>query len=148
MTTIHNEITIHAPVESVWQVLADLEQVQHYNPLVAHTKYISENKMGLGAARHCDFKPKGFSKERVIEFTSQEVIGFEIIESSFPMVFSRWRTILKPVEQGTLVSQDMEYQLKFGAIGGLMDVLIVRRKYKKILDDIFQGLKRYTEARQ
>ena len=72
-------------------------------------------------------------------------MGFEIIESSFPMVFSHWKTILKPIKGGTLVSQDMEYQLKFGILGNLMDALIVRRKYKKILDDIFNGLKRYAE---
>jgi len=146
MTKLHNEIKINAPVEKVWKILADLEQVQYYNPLVAHTKYVSENRLGIGATRHCDFKPKGFSKERVTEFKPQEVIGFEIIESSFPMVFTRWRTMLKPVDGGTLVSQDMEYQLKFGLLGSLMDVLIIRQKYGKILDDIFRGLKRYSET--
>lgn len=146
MAKLHNEITINAPVENVWRVLADLEQVQYYNPLVAKTRYISQNNEGIGATRYCDFKPKGFSKERVFEWKPNEVLGLEIVESSFPMTFSRWRTILKRVDVGTFVSQDMEYELKFGFLGKLLDVLVVGRKYKKVLDDIFEGLKRFVET--
>jgi hypothetical protein len=58
MTTLHHEVKINAAPEKVWAVLADLEAVQHYNPLVAHVRYTSENRESVGASRHCDFKPR------------------------------------------------------------------------------------------
>ena len=146
MTTIHNEVTINAPVQKVWKVLADLEQVQYYNPLVKHTVCISPNREGIGATRHCDFKPKGFSRERVFEFKEGEVIGLEIVNSSWPVTYCRWRTVLHPNGQGTLVVQDLEYQPKFGVLGKIMDAAVMHRKFGAILDDIFAGLKRYVET--
>jgi len=145
MTTLHHEIKINAPVEKVWQVLADLEQVQYYNPLVARTRYISPNREGVGAARHCDFKPKGFSNERVTEWAPNQLLGMEIIESSFPMRYTRWKTYLTKDGFGTRVIQDLEYEVKFGLLGKLLDVLFMRRKYGTVLAGIFNGLKNYLE---
>jgi len=145
MTTLHHEIVINAPVGKVWQVLADLEQVQYYNPLVARTHYVSANKEGVGAARHCDFKPKGFSNERVTEWAPNQLIGMEIFESSFPMRYTRWKTYLKKDGFGTRVTQDLEYEVKFGLFGKLLDALLMRKKYDTVLAGIFNGLKSYLE---
>lgn len=145
MTKLHHEIKINAPVEKVWQVLANLEAVQHYNPLVKGAHYVSPNKEGVGATRYCDFKPKGFSKERVIEWKPKEVLGLEIAESSWPMKFSRWWTRLKPEAGGTLVTQDLEYEVKWGVIGKIMNALMMRGKLDKVVAEVFQGLKQFVE---
>jgi len=146
MTKLHHEIVINAPSQNVWKVLADLEQVQYYNPLVAHTKYVSNHKEGIGAARHCDFKPNGFSDERVFEYKEGEVIGIEVVNSSWPMTYCRWRTVLKSEGQATRVSQDLEYEPKFGVLGKVMDAVAMRRKFDGILNGIFVGLKQYVET--
>jgi len=145
MTTIHNEIRINASPEQVWRVLANLEDVQHYNPLVAKTKYITDNKEGVGSARYCDFKPKGFSKERVTDWIPNKLLGMEVVESSFPMKYTSWKTNLITDGNGTLVSQDLEYEMKFGVLGKLLNALIMKKKYGSILQDIFVGLKKYVE---
>lgn len=145
MSKLHHEITIDAPVKRVWQVLADLEEVQHYNPLVAEARYVSSNKEGLGAARRCEFKPKGFSVERVIEWRPDELLGIELAETSWPLEFSQWRTKLSPEAGKTRVSQDLEYKLKWGIFGKLMDRIMMRRKMDQIVAEIFVGLKQFAE---
>jgi len=146
MTKLHHEVHIDAPVSAVWNVLADLEAVQYYNPLVAKATCTSENRQGVGAARHCDFKPSGFSKEQVFEFQEGKALGIEVVNSSWPVTYCRWRTVLTPDGQGTLVSQDLEYAPKFGVLGKIMDAVAMRRKFNGILNDIFAGLKKYVES--
>jgi ribosome-associated toxin RatA of RatAB toxin-antitoxin module len=145
MTTLHHEVRINAAPEKVWSVLADLEAVQYYNPLIAQTRYISVSREGVGASRHCDFKPKGFSKERVTDWVPNRLLGMEVVESSFPMAFTRWKTQLTEDGKGTLVTQDLEYEVKFGLLGKLMNVVMMKKKYDGILAEIFTGLKNHVE---
>jgi uncharacterized membrane protein len=145
MSKLHHETTIDAPVQRVWQVLANLEEVQHYNPLVTQTRYVSSNREGPGATRRCEFKPKGFSVERVIEWRPDEVLGIELIESSWPLKSSRWWTRLSPEGEKTRVSQDLEYEPKWGVLGKLMDAMMMRRKMDRTIADIFVGLKEFAE---
>lgn len=145
MTKLHHEIRIDAPAEKVWRVLADLEAVQHYNPMVAQARYTSSNREGVGASRHCDFKPKGFAKERVVGWEPGKAIAFEMDESSWPLVFMKWRTALTTAGSGTLLVQNMEYRFKLGPLGRLLDALVMRRKLDKGVAEILQALKQFVE---
>lgn len=145
MSKLHNTITINAPPEKVWDVLADLEAVQFYNPVVEHARYISPMKEGVGASRQCEMKPDGWVKERVVGWEPKEAITMELYESPWPVNFMRWRTSLVPENGGTRVSQNMEYELKFGPLGKLLDLIVMRRKLNKIIEDTFSNLKGYVE---
>lgn len=145
MTQLHHEIFINAAPEKVWAALANLETVEKYNPLVAKTYYTSDNRSGIGASRHCDFVPKGFSKERVTDWEAGRLLGLETTESSFPMKICRWKTHISPQGNGTFVSQDLEYSMKFGLLGNLLNALIMKKKYNDILGGIFDGLKKFVE---
>ncbi|MSP60402.1 MAG: hypothetical protein EXR72_08680 [Myxococcales bacterium] len=46
----------------------------------------------------------------------------------------------------TRIEQRMEYQLKYGPIGALMDALLVRRKWDAGIKGFFAGLQRYVET--
>lgn len=145
MTQLDHEIHIAAPPEKVWAVLADLEAVRHYNPGVKHARYTTAEREGVGAGRHCDIKPKGWFKERVIAWEPQKAITMELVESQWPLNFMRWRTAVTRDGAGTLVSQAMEYQVKFGLLGRLLDKLVMRRKLDQTLAEVFENLKRFVE---
>lgn len=146
MTVLTHEIQIDVPPERVWPVLADLEAVQHYNPGVARARYITGQREGIGASRQCDLRPKGWVKERVIGWEPNQAVTLELYESQWPVEFMRWRTAVRPESAGTRVTQRMEYRLKFGVLGRLMDVLIMRRKLDRTISEIFASLKRYIES--
>ncbi|MBI3992726.1 MAG: SRPBCC family protein, partial [Candidatus Lambdaproteobacteria bacterium] len=94
----------------------------------------------------CELKPKGWVEERVWAWNPPRAIGLEVAASEWPLVFMKWTTELQPEGAATAVSQELEYRLKFGLLGHLMDALMMRRKLDAGIDDIFAGLKRYVES--
>ena len=55
--------------------------------------------------------------------------------------------MLTPEGSGTRVDQIQDYALKYGAVGALLDLLVVRRKWDAGVKSFFAGLKKYVEAR-
>lgn len=148
MTTLRHQIRIEAPVEAVWHAIAgDLTAVQHYNQMVSSARFLGDKREGVGAARRCELKPKGFVEERVWEWTPKKAIGLEVAASEWPIVFMKWKTELADDGKATLVSQEMNYKLKFGPLGILMDALVMRRKLDGGIRDVFERLKSYVEKR-
>jgi ligand-binding SRPBCC domain-containing protein len=146
MGTLYHEIRINAPLEKVWSVLADLEAVQKYNPMVVSARYFSPNREGIGASRQCELKPKGYVKERVIGWEPKLTIILELYEHRWPIRSMRWRNALKPDSSGTLLTQRMEYRLKFGLLGKILDALMMRRMLDKGIADTLVNLKRFIET--
>src|SRR5437762_1728349 len=121
MDTLHHEIRIDAPVDAVWRAIADLAAVDKFNPLVASARYISQQREGVGAARHCELKPKGWVEERIWEWTPRRALGLEVSASEYPMVFMRWKTELAPDGSVTRVTQDITYKVKLGVRDRIVD---------------------------
>ena len=143
MTTLRHEIRIEAPVDAVWRAIGeDLTAVQHYNRMVSAAQLLSDQREGVGASRRCELKPKGFVEERVWEWTPKRAIGLEVAASEWPIAFMKWRTQLAEDGKATLVSQEMNYKVKFGPLGALMDALMMRRKLDSGIRDVFLDLKR------
>ena len=144
---LKHEIRIEAKAEKVWDVLANLEDVQHYNPGVAKAEYISVTRSGVGAARRCDLKDGTAIKETVIGWDANEAITMELTESPWPVKNMRWRTVLQADGNGTRVSQVLGYEMKMGPIGRILNALVMRNKMDKNLGEIFTSMKKYAESR-
>src|SRR2546427_2010842 len=123
MTTLRHQIRIEAPIEAVWKAVSVLTEVQHYNPMVASARFLSDRREGVGAMRRCELKPKGWVEERVWEWSPPHVIGLEVAASEWPIAFMKWRTALEKDGDATRMSQDLSYKVKFGPLGVLMDLL-------------------------
>ena len=66
-------------------------------------------------------------------------------ESDWPIHFMRWVTRIEPSQGGTRITQSLEYQVKFGPLGWLLDRLVMKRKLTAALNDVFASLARYAE---
>lgn len=141
MTRLLHEIHINAPADRVWAVLADLEAVRHYNPMVASARYVSEAREGIGATRVCEFRPGGSAKERVTEWKPQEVVAMEALDHPWPMRSVRWRNELARANGGTRLSQVLEYDFTGdSAMAGEMEA-----QWDQGMKAIFEALKTYVE---
>ena len=78
----------------------------------------------------------------VIKIAADEHRPYFRFHASFPSV-----TLVR--EGGaTVVCQKMEYELKFGPLGKLLDAVMVRRKWNAGINAFLSGLKRYAETEQ
>lgn len=145
MAKLQHEIRINAPIEKVWGILTDLEQVGTYNPMVRSVKYITEKRIGVGAGRECQFEPKGSGKERITAIDELKSISMEMYESDWPLKFMKWTNYLTELNGITSIKTITEYKMKFGILGSVMDALIMKSKFNKSLDEVFLNLKKHTE---
>lgn len=146
MTTLHHDVIANCPPERVWALLADLEAVQHYNPTVRAASIEGPRRTGIGATRSCDLVPKGRVVERVTHWEDGRAVGLEITESEWPIHFMRWVTRIEPHGNGTRITQDLEYKVKFGPLGWLLDRLVMKRKLATTLDTVFEALVKKSEV--
>ena len=147
MSKLTTQVTINAPKEKVWEVLADFGAVQNFAAGVSRSYYTSDTKEGAGASRHCDLQnPSGYVEERVTEWREGGGYTFEIYESNAPLKTAAIDISLKHDGARTMVTATLEYQLKFGPIGSLVDLLIVRQQFRKGIIGPLAGLKHYVET--
>ena len=146
MTVLESSIRIDATPEKVWSVLASLDALAKYDPGVAKSEIVSPAKEGPGAARRCDLTPGGWFKERVADWRPNEAISFELYECTLPVRRLQHAYTLVREGTATVVRQRMEYQLKFGLLGKLLDAVMVRRRWSAGIRAFFAGLKRHVEA--
>jgi hypothetical protein len=146
MTVLKNAIHMAASPKDVWAVLAELGALDEYDPGVKRSEVVSPIGEGSGAVRRCELRAGGWLQERVTDWEPGRSLAFELSECSLPVKSLRYRYTLEPDERGTLVSQRMEYRLKFGPIGKLMDALMVRRKWDAGIKTFFVGLKGRVES--
>lgn len=146
MATIHNEITISASVENIWSNLTDLELLEKYDPSVKKSTLISKEKSGIGAKRKVDMLDgKNWFEEKITAFKPNQALTYELTACTFPVQNLRHSYSFEKVGAQTKVRQLMEYSVKFGLLGRLLDVLIIRKQSDSGIKKFFAGLKSYTE---
>jgi ligand-binding SRPBCC domain-containing protein len=147
MTVLENSIRIDAPPEKVWAVLASLDVLDQYDPGIEKSEIISPERTGSGTSRRCDLAAGGWFKEKVVTFEPHRAISFELFECTLPVRRLRHDYTLTADGGCTLVRQRMEYELKMGLVGRLLDAVMVRRKWDTGIKGFFSGLKQYVEAK-
>jgi hypothetical protein len=147
MTTLHHEIHAKCAPDRIWALLSDLTAVERYNPTVKSASIRGSARSGVGAERSCDLLPEGYVVERVTHWEEGRALGLEVAESDWPIHYMRWVTRIAPTPTGSVITQDLEYSLKFGPLGWLMDQMVMRRKLSRTLDEVFAKLVEHAEAK-
>jgi hypothetical protein len=145
MTIIRHEIEARCAPDRVWSLLADLEAVQRYNPGVRAATIQGAQRTGVGATRVCELLPKGRVVERVTHWEDGRALGLEVAESDWPIHFMRWVTRVEARGGATRIAQELEYRVKFGPMGWLLDRLAMERKLRATLDEVFASLVKHAE---
>ena len=146
MTTLHNEITINAPIEKIWEALSSIENLDKFDPTVKKSTAISSEKNGLGAKRKVDMLDgKNWFEEKVTVFKTNEALTYQLTDCSFPINGLKHSYSFEKSVSQTKVKQVMEYSVKFGLLGKLLDSLMIRKQTSSGIKKFFNGLKEYAE---
>jgi ribosome-associated toxin RatA of RatAB toxin-antitoxin module len=146
MTTLHNEIVIDAPVEKIWDVLSKVDELDKFDPTVIKSTAISDIRTGVGAARKVDMKDgKNWFEEKCTISITNVSLAYELTACSFPVHQLKHTYSFEKVGTKIRVKQIMEYEVKFGWIGKIMDTLMIRKQSNSGIKKFFSGLKNYME---
>ncbi|HEY2406155.1 MAG TPA: SRPBCC family protein [Polyangiaceae bacterium] len=146
MTTLENSIFIAASPDQVWKVLARLDGLAEYDPAIAEARIETRERSGLLAERRCELKDGNWFRERVTAWEPERALAFELCECSFPVRSLAHRYQLTTENGGTRVEQRMQYELKLGPLGAVLDALLVRRQWNAGIRAFFAGLKDRVES--
>ncbi len=146
MTILKNEIEINASVEKIWAVLADMPTLEKYDPTVLKVELLSKDRTGIDAKRKVYMKDgKNWFEEKIVSFQPDHSLAIQLTNCTFP-INSLKRTYSFSTNSGmTVVHQTMEYEVKFGFVGKLMDALVVRKQFNNGINQFMQGLKHIVE---
>lgn len=143
MTRIEGEITIHRPVEEVFDFVADERNEPRYNPRMLDVRLISPAPIGTGTRFHAEFKKVRGTLPMTIEFT-----GFERprrLESAArsSMVDTVGSLTFEPAPDGTRMQWSWEVQPRsFLRLMPSLVAVIGRRQERSI----WGSLKRLLES--
>lgn len=147
--------SIDAPLDAVWEVLCDSRLLPDWVPAVDEVIECSLEGEAVGEVRSCNAKlagKPGRMVERCVEFVPMTRIAYVVDDESFGMrrMFEHYGFALNlesATPGQTRVSLETHYTPR-NAIYGLLNILLMRRKFEKVCEGIVGGLKTFTEARQ
>ena len=139
-TTIHNYIDIAATPEQVWEVLADLDRLHEYDPVVTRSAVVGGQHDGLGAQRRCDPRHGRYFVEVVTEWDRPNRLQFAIIDCNLPTRDLTHTYTLDVTPSGARVGQVMSYDTRFGPLGTILNRVMIRRKTDQGIKGFLAGL--------
>ena len=149
MAHFSTQIRINATTEKVWEVLADFGGIYLWNPGMRHSYSTSDSSQGLLATRRCELlSGDDYLDERILEWRDGESFKVEISETNLPFHRSVVEFSIEADGSGTIVTVAPDYALKYGLLGRLLNQIVVRRKFRKGMEDLLAGLKYHIETGQ
>ena len=137
---------INAPVEHVWKALARIGSIYEWNPGVVGSHLTTEKADGIGAGRQCDLGGGNHLEEEVVEWDPGNRLTMRISETNLPFKAADIRFPLQADNGKTRVTVSPIYELKFGMIGKVLDAVYVRNNYRRGMEALLKGLKKYVES--
>jgi ribosome-associated toxin RatA of RatAB toxin-antitoxin module len=148
MTKFTKTIQVNSEKVKVWDILSNLGDVYKFNPNVSSSHYSTEKKEGIGAARVCELIPSGKILETVVYWEDGKGFSLDIepIEKAPPIKDFKGHFQIESLGANhTEVSATMDYKMKFGPLGYLMDLMMVKSKMEDNIDKLLNGLKAFAE---
>lgn len=140
------EITINAPAPDVWDVLADFSAVDTWAPQVSRSYALGHRDRGLGAGRHCDIQGFGGIDETVTDWSEGRSLSYRVTPlGPLGISNSRWTVVDLGNARSKLIVE-FSYDVRFGVLGRLMHVLLMRSKLERAFPQGPQALKTRVET--
>ena len=147
MARLEQTIEIEAPAQVVWKFLGNFGDVASWTPSLRRSRLNGQLGEGVGAQRVVQHV-WGF---RFVEIVTawDEAGGFSYVahDPPFPMSTLKENWSLNGTNNGTTaVTTKVEYGMRLGQLGKLVDWVLLNRLVRKTMRDGLAGLKRVAES--
>ncbi|MGR3659589.1 MAG: SRPBCC family protein [Paracoccaceae bacterium] len=149
MASIRETLTSSATPATIWPLLANFGAIDVFNPALKQSFLLEGSPdRGLGALRQCDMVDgKNYIRERVTNWEEGKTYTVDIYEGTLPMKSMQATLAVESDDGGSLLSMQFDYTPKFGLLGRLMDVLVMRRMMRGQLRRVIGGLNEAAHKR-
>lgn len=147
-TVIARKISINAPGEKVWSVLADFGNVYRVSPNIVKSYATTDHTQGLGAERHCDFAMMGAQvEERITEWQEGKSMKIDIYKSKgMPMIKDmKAEFSLESLGGTSVLIGTFEYGMS-NAVGSMLNSVGMKSMNEKAWAKFMAGVKHYVET--
>jgi uncharacterized membrane protein len=146
MSQLSTKVQIKAPADKLWKVLIDLESLSQWAPDDVSPDAL-ESDENTATALYYDPDLFHNAEDRAIAWEESHHYAYEV-KNIGPIRSAYNRFALTPVGEGgeeTLLTQTLDFQMKLGPIGALMDTLVFRPQFRKQMEQSLSALKEYIE---
>jgi hypothetical protein len=138
---VEQEIRINAPASKVWEVLGDFASVEHFSTGVDRSPLLPGKTEGVGTKRICYFYDKTSVVEEITRFEDGKSFDVVLTEYSMPLKSLHATMGVRAVSNTTSdIYMSMDYVVKFGPLGWVMGVLLMRPMMNKVMKGVLKGL--------
>jgi uncharacterized protein YndB with AHSA1/START domain len=152
---LERDTTVNAPTEAVYRLFMDNAELANWAPAVdAVTHQHGGDPTGLGATRTCAVTmngKKGTMVEQCVEAVPQTRASFLVVDDSFG--FSKLLTGYGFTARFTPTASDQTtvrietFYTPANPAAAVLNKLVLRRKFRRVVDDLLRGLCTLAEQR-
>lgn len=146
MPTLEITRDISAPADRTWQAISDIGGVHRFHPAVERSPLHGDKARGVGARRVCHFYDGNHITEKVVGWDEGRSLDVDIVEGSMPVDNASASLRVEPLGSGSRVSMTLRYEPRYGVFGKLMDAVMMRGMFRKLLRSVLQGLDTHLET--
>lgn len=141
---------IQASKDRVWNEIKSFGNIYKIHPMIETSPITNGIESGDGAERTCVMYNGGEIKERVFDYVEGEKYSVEILDPGpFPLETSLVVISVSESSKGkTVLSFDLKFKPKYGAIGTIMAKMVMKNQFANILEDVINGLETHINTGQ
>ncbi len=148
MPTVRTTRTINASSAKIWTVLSDFSNIQIFHPNVLDVDQLSQVDRGVGAERRCNFYDGSSAVEKIISWDDeQQFFTCTVTEIAAPILDVTAGMGVKKIDSDrSEVYIEMNYVPKWGILGKILNVLVMRFAMKSTFNKVLKGLELHVET--
>jgi Polyketide cyclase / dehydrase and lipid transport len=139
---------------AIWGIVADSTLLPLWARVVTDVTYLGEEEEGVGMTRHCDVElggRTGTMTERCVEFLPSRRASYVVDDDTLGfnrmLVDYGFTITLEPRSDRTTALRIDTYYTPRNPLYALLNQLVLRRRLRRTVDGLLQGLKDISERR-
>jgi len=144
MSIVNKTVVVNGSLDAVWEQVNKVGNVENWHPMVKQAPVLTANDCGIGATRRCEFHDGTSVVEKVTASKEREMVELELSDFSMPLSRAIGTIRLKELGPERIeVSLTMDYDVKYGPIGWLMDAAMMKPMMGRMLGQVLSGLDQF-----